>query len=177
MGNAVEPGHARDVRITSSGTRWILVAASILVFLVGIQLFVFTEMTDRFFAWTIGSPLTAAFLGAAYWASFALEFAASRRPVWAEARVAVPAVLVFTAVTFVISLVHIEQFHLFHPEFMTRLVTWIWLFIYGVVPPVMVILLYRQLRIPGAEPARERRLSAWYRVLLIVHAVLLIPTG
>lgn len=41
---------------TTAGTRWVLAVASVLVFLVGIQLFVLTEATDRFFAWTIGSP-------------------------------------------------------------------------------------------------------------------------
>jgi hypothetical protein len=35
------------------------------VLLAGLQLFVFATETDRFFAWTIASPLTAAFLGAA----------------------------------------------------------------------------------------------------------------
>src|SRR5664279_3021694 len=48
-----------SVRTTTSGTRWILLIASVLVFLVGIQLFVLTDMTDQFFAWTIQSPLTA----------------------------------------------------------------------------------------------------------------------
>ena len=111
---------APATRRSTPGTRWILLIASVLVFLVGIQLFVLTEMTDRFFAWTILSPLTAAFLGGAYWASFTMESFASRHRTWASARIAVPAVLVFTAVTLVVTLVHLEQFHLGHPSVMTR---------------------------------------------------------
>jgi hypothetical protein len=49
--------------------RWLLLTAAALVLLAGLQLFVFTERTDTYFAWTIINPLAAAFLGAAYWAS------------------------------------------------------------------------------------------------------------
>src|SRR5664279_3539681 len=119
------------VRQTTPGTRMILLIASVLVFLVGIQLFVLTEMTDRFFAWTILSPLTAAFLGGAYWASFTMEYFASRHRTWAHARIAVPAVLVFTTVTLVVTLVHLEQFHLGDDSLMTRFLTWAWLFVYA----------------------------------------------
>lgn len=101
-----------QVRRTTAGSRWILLVASVLVFLVGVQLFVMTEMTETFFAWTIQSPLTAAFLGAAYWASFTMEFFASRQRSWAFARIAVPAVLVFTTVTLVVSIIHLDRFHL-----------------------------------------------------------------
>jgi len=132
------------LRLSTSGTRAILLIASVLVFLVGVQLFVLTEMTDRFFAWTILSPLTAAFLGGAYWASFTMEYFASRHRTWAHARIAVPAVLVFTTVTLVVTLVHLEQFHLGDDSLMTRFLTWAWLFVYAVVPPVMIFLLFRQ---------------------------------
>lgn len=37
-----------------------------LLFIAGVQLFVFSEQTDYYFAWTIGLPLTAAFLSAGY---------------------------------------------------------------------------------------------------------------
>ena len=165
------------LRLSTSGTRAILLIASVLVFLVGVQLFVLTEMTDRFFAWTILSPLTAAFLGGAYWASFTMEYFASRHRTWAHARIAVPAVLVFTTVTLVVTLVHLEQFHLGDDSLMTRFLTWAWLFVYAVVPPVMIFLLFRQVRTGGADPQRASGLSGWFRWLLIVHAGMLIPLG
>ena len=165
------------LRPTTPGTRMILLIASVLVFLVGVQLFVLTEMTDTFFAWTIKSPLTAAFLGAAYWASCAMEFVASRRHTWVHARIAVPAVLVFTGVTLVISLIHIDLFHLDEPSLMTRFFTWSWLFVYAVVPPVMLVLLVRQVRAAGIDPPRRWRLPMWFRAVLGVHAAVLIPMG
>ena len=102
--------------------------------IVGIQLFILSEQTDRFFAWTIQNPLTAAFLGGAYWASFAMEFLAARRRVWAYARIAVPAVLIFTGMTLVVTLLHLGQFHLNSPDLITRGVAWAWLIVYAIVP-------------------------------------------
>ena len=51
------------------GLRVVLVAAAVLALIAGYQVFVLTEHTDRDFAWTIANPLTAAFMGAGYWAS------------------------------------------------------------------------------------------------------------
>ncbi len=162
---------------STAGTRRMLAVASVLVFLVGIQLFVLTEATDRFFAWTIGSPLTAAFLGAAYWASFAMEFTASRQRAWSHARIAVPAVLVFTAATFVITMIHLELFHLDDPRVMTRFLTWGWLVVYAVVPPLMLLILIRQVRSAGPDRPRRSPTPVWFRVLLSAHAVLMVPLG
>ena len=69
-------------RTLAPGMRRILNVAGTLVFLAGIQLFVLSTATDRFFAWTIGVPLTAAFLGVGYWASVALEWLAAREKTW-----------------------------------------------------------------------------------------------
>ena len=174
-----EMGHRSNdrLRLSSTAVRAILLIASVLVFLAGIQLFVLTEVTDRFFAWTIKAPLTAAFLGAAYWASFAMEFYASRQRIWAHARIAVPAVLVFTGITFLISLVHIDSLHLNEPSIVTRFLTWGWLVVYAVVPPLMIFGLFRQVRVSGVDPPGRRHLPGWFRALLIIHAALLLPVG
>jgi hypothetical protein len=166
-----------DVRPTTVGMRRMLLIASILVFIVGIQLFILTEYTDRFFAWTIEPPLTAAFLGAAYWASFAMEFLAARRRIWVHARIAVPAVLIFTGLTLVVTLLHLDRFHLSNPNLLTRGAAWAWLIVYVVVPPLMGVLLILQLRVPGVDPPRQSALPGWVRAILIVHAVIMIPLG
>lgn len=165
------------IRQTTLGMQRMLLAASILVFIVGIQLFILTEMTDRLFAWTIQNPLTAAFLGAAYWASFAMEFLASRKRVWAHARIAVPAVLIFTGLTLVVTLLHLGQFHLNDPNLITRGAAWAWLIVYAIVPPLMAVLLVLQLRAPGGDPPRQTSLPAWVRAILAIHAVIMIPLG
>jgi hypothetical protein len=91
-----------DAPLTPS-LRWLLVAAAVLVFLAGVQLFVFPLRTDRYFAWTIGSPMTASFLGASYWSAVALELGGSRARTWSGARIAIPAVGLFTAVTLIVT--------------------------------------------------------------------------
>ena len=62
--------------------RVILLVAAFLVFLAGLQLTVFPLRTADWFAWTIDVPMTAVFLGAAYWSSAVLELAGagSRSP-------------------------------------------------------------------------------------------------
>ena len=172
---ASEPPTVRQVL---PGMRWMLYIASGLVFLVGIQLFVFPERTDRYFAWTIQPPLTAAFLGAAYWASFLLELLAARQRAWAHARIALPAVLAFTALTLVVTLVHLDRFHLHRPNApSTILVTWVWIAVYATVPPAMSVLLVRQLRTRGGDPPRELPLTTWLRVVLAIQALVLVALG
>ena len=73
--------------------RRLLLVAAFLVFLAGLQLFVFPLRTADWFAWTIDVPMTAVFLGASYWSSAVLEVAGSRAAVWGHARLSVWTVL------------------------------------------------------------------------------------
>jgi mannose/fructose/N-acetylgalactosamine-specific phosphotransferase system component IIC len=165
-------------RPLTNAMRWMLPAASILVFLAGIQLFILTEYTDRYFAWTINSPLTAAALGGAYWASSIMELSASRQPSWARARIAVPAVLLFTTLTFVTTVLHLDNFHLGNGfAASTQLVTWLWILVYALVPVLMSILLVLQLRTVGVDEPRTNPLPPWLRVVLGLHAVVLLAFG
>src|SRR5215472_368531 len=80
--NSAAPGKPRPavaLRPLIPGMRRLLFTASVLVLLAGIQLFAFTGRTGHFFAWTIANPLSAAFLGAAYWAAVAIEALADRK--------------------------------------------------------------------------------------------------
>lgn len=160
-----------EARPLTAEMRRMLLTASVLVLAAGAQLFLLSEQTDRYFAWTVLPPLTAAFLGAAFWASFVLEFLASRERDWAHARVAVPAVLVFTTLTLVATLLHLDRFHLDSPF------GWVWIAIYVVVPPTMLFFLLRQLRAPGVDPPRAAPPPAWMRPLLALHAVVLFGLG
>jgi hypothetical protein len=152
-----------------------LYAAATLVFLAGVQLFVFPERTATYFAWTIQPPLTAAFLGASYWSSMVFEAVAARQRRWSDARIAVPTVFVFTVLTLVVTLVHLDRFHL-GPSFAlpTRAVTWAWIAIYSVVPVLMVALTILQRRAAGddAPPTSERE-PLWLAWLIGVHVVVL----
>jgi hypothetical protein len=173
-----EHGTAGALRPLVPGLRRLLFIASVLVLLAGLQLFVFTGRTDHFFAWTIANPLAAAFLGAAYWASVPLEALAGRQALWANARIAVPAVLVFTVLTLAATVTHLGQLHLgagFPAG--TQIVTVTWIAIYVLVPALLLILLAVQARTPGTDPPRSARLPGWLCVLLAVQAVVLLGLG
>ena len=166
------------VKDLQPGMRSLLLVAAVLVFLAGVQLFVFTERTERYFAWTITPPLTAAFLGAAYWSSVAFELLASRARLWANARIAVPAVFVFTTLTLVATLIHRDKFHFgADHELGTRAVTWAWLAVYTVVPVLMAVLWVRQHRAPGGDPPRDHPLPVWLTALVGTQAVVLLVLG
>jgi hypothetical protein len=160
-----------EARPLTAEMRRMLLAASVLVLAAGAQLFILSELTDRYFAWTVAPPLTAAFLGAAFWASFVLEYLASREPDWAHARVAVPAVLVFTTLMLIATLLHLDRFHL------DSAFGWVWIAVYVVVPPTMLVFLLRQLRAPGVDPPRGAALPAWLQSVLAAHAVFLLGLG
>ena len=158
--------------------RVLLYVAAVLVLLAGFQLFVFTDRTATFFAWTIAPPLAAAFLGAAYWASMAIEALAARQALWANARIAVPTVLVFTVLTLAATLNHLDKFHLGSQfEARTRIVTWAWIGVYALVPVLMLIILVVQARTPGPDPPRVAVLPGWLCWLLGAQAVGLFGLG
>jgi len=158
--------------------RRLLFTASVLVLLAGIQLFAFTGRTGHFFAWTIANPLSAAFLGAGYWAAVAIEALAARQRLWANARIAVPAVLVFTVLTLAATLTHLDQLHL-GARFpaATQIVTVAWIAIYLLVPALMLVLLAVQARTRGADPPRSAGLPAWLYLMLAAQTIILLGLG
>ena len=173
------------VRPLTALMRWLLYAASALVFLAGLQLTVFSEQTETYFAWTVSPPLTAAFLGAAYWAAVPVELIAARQRTWAQARVAVPAIWLFTTLTLVITLVHFDRFHFSSPVASAQGAAWFWLAIYAGVPVAMLVIGLLQLRVPGGDPPRGPRPPLWMRIAGLVQGggmvvfgagLLLVPT-
>lgn len=162
-------GTEEGPRPLSPWMRWLLYAASGLVFLAGFQLFVLTEQTQTYFAWTVLQPLTAASLGAAYWAAVPVEFLAARQGLWAKARVAVLGVWGFTALTLVVTLVHFDRFHFSSTDLAPRAAAWFWLAIYAGVPVAMLLAGVLQLRTPGTEPPREKPFPAWLRIFFVVE--------
>ena len=85
-------------------------------------------------------------LGAGYLAAAVLEVVADRQASWTRAQVAVPSVLVFTTLTLVVTLLHLDRFHLHAADLLTRSLTWAWLLVYAVVPPILTAVWWRQTR-------------------------------
>jgi len=170
------PGHDRGAPAVPA-MRWLLGLAAVLVFLAGVQLFVFPLDTDTRFAWTIGSPMTAVFLGASYWSAVGLELSGAVTRWWAVARVAVPAVFVFTTLTLVVTLVHLGNFHLGDEHAgVTRAVTWGWIAVYALVPLLMLLAWWWQHR-SGAQVPPPAGLPVPVRAVLAVLAVALVALG
>lgn len=164
--------------------RVLLYVAALLVFLAGLQLFLFPRHTATWFAWTIDPPMTAVFLGAAYWSSAVLEIGGARSITWQRARLSIWPVFVFTTLTLVVMLVHVDRFHLgpAHP-LTARLAAWGWLAIYVVVPVAMVLISVLQARAatpvtatPGGTRSRTD-LPAPVRHLLEALAAILLALG
>lgn len=158
--------------------RLLLWIAGFLVLLAGSTLFLLTEKTETFFAWTIDLPLTAAFLGAGYWASVAFEWLAARERAWVYARISIPSVFVFTVLTLIATLIHLELFHLgsSFPRG-TQAIAWAWIAIYVTVPIAMAWLWITQSRAPGHDPERAAPLPAIFRTMLVLHALVMLPLG
>jgi hypothetical protein len=173
-----EPREAVVIKPLVPGMRRLLYTAAVLVLLAGFQLYVLTGRTGTFFAWTIANPLAAAFLGAGYWASVSIEALSGRERAWANARIAVPAVFVFTVLTLVATLMNLGQFHL-GARFATgtRILTVGWFGIYILVPLLMLIVLAVQARAPGVDPPRSAGLPAWIYGVLAVQAIVLLGFG
>lgn len=166
-----------SVKETTRGIRIILYVASILVLSVGISLYLLSAQTETYFSWTINPPLTAAFLGAGYLASFLLEFLSARETIWARARTAVPAVWAFTTLTLIVTLLHLDRFHFNAPQFITVAGTWVWLVVYLSVPVAMGLLWIHQARQPGTEPPRIATLPVWLRTLLAGQGAIMLVLG
>jgi hypothetical protein len=115
--------------------------------------------------------LSATFLGGAYLSAAVMEFGAARERIWANARVAVPAVLIFTLLTLFVTLGNVDQYHFKASGLVQSVGTWAWLVVYVVVPPLLMVVLFAQLRRGGSDPGRLQPIHGALRVVLVVGGV------
>jgi hypothetical protein len=162
-----------DVR---AGTRWLLVAFALLTLLAVSQLLLLADVADRYWAWTIRTELTAAFLGAAYGAGFVLSVAALRQDDWSRIRVPLLTVTAFTWLTAVATVLHLHKFHLSTGGPFARVAAWIWLAVYIAVPLACLAVVFRQERRRRAEPVL-RPMPGWLAAALAVEGMALFGAG
>ena len=161
----------------TSSQRWLLYFASSLVLIMGLNLYFLAEQTETTFAWTIGVPLTAAFLGAGYLSSFLIEFMAARETLWVKSRIALPTAFTFTILTSITTLIHLDKFHLESTNPITVIVTWAWLLVYAIVPFIMGIVFIQQLRSDGTNPAPTAYLPRWFKVVIGIQGGVMLIIG
>ena len=168
---------ALTIRPLTPAMRWVFWIGCVFVLIAGFQLFVLSEHTLRFFAWTVNPPLTAAVMGAFYWTALVVAFLSLRQRDWTNARVGVPGVLLFLILSLSATLVHLDKFHLHDERLVTRLAAWFWLIIYILDPILVVLALWLQLRVPGRSSARTATLPAAYRAVLLTLGGALLGLG
>ena len=148
-----------------------------LLFIAGIQLFILSEQTETYFAWTFAAPISAAYMGAGYWAAMFHAYSGARARAWAYVRTSMPAALTATSLLTITTFLHLDKFHLNSPLFITRFVTWVWIIVYVVVPPILAIAWIIQKRLPGAHVRGQNPLPAWMRGGFALLAAFALITG
>ena len=174
---AGEQSEHAGVKQTTALMRWTLLITSVLPFLAGLSLFVGTNMTDEWSAWTIDSAITAAAIGGAYWGGFFIKFLSGLERIWARARVAVSAGLTFTVFNFIATIIHSDKFHTDSDRLTTQIVTYLWLVPYFAGISIGVAIIVHQLRAPGVDPPRVALLPGWLRVVLGLQAAVMAGVG
>ena len=148
-----------------------------LLFIAGIQLFILSEQTATYFAWTFALPLAAAFMGAGYWSAMFHAYSGVRAKGWEYVRSSMPAALTATTMLSVTTFLHLDKFHLDSPLFITRFVTWVWISVYVLVPPILTIAWIIQARLPGAKVKGQNPLPAWMRGGFALLALFALVSG
>jgi hypothetical protein len=162
---------SRPMRPTTPRLRLILQVFAVLALIAGALLFIGATRTDAWWSWTIRPPLTAATLGAFYWAAFVLVLSAARSETWAEARPAVYPVAVIAVLLLVVTLYHLDRFDL------DSLFGVFWVVIYALVPPLLAWALADQLRSPGDDARSGSELPAALRWALIIEGLAMLVAG
>jgi hypothetical protein len=148
-----------------------------LLFIAGVQLFLLSAQTETWFAWTFAAPISAAFMGAGYWAAMFHAYLGARSGAWSMVRTSLPAALTATGLLSITTFLHLDKFHLGSPLFVTRFVTWVWIVVYVVVPPVLAIAWIIQSRLPGAHVRGQNPLPGWIRAGFALLAAFALLSG
>jgi len=147
-----------------------------LLFIAGVQLYILSEQTDVYFAWTIAVPLTAAFLGAGYWAAMVVAY----RNWWETANLAARTTgltaLAATGILGIATFLHLDKFHLSSPVFLTRFVTWVWVIVY-VVTPFLFLWIWLAFGRSKDETVGAKPFPVWMRYGNFLQAGLTIPVS
>lgn len=152
--------------------RLTLGAFAALALVAGFLLLPLAEETDRFFSWTITPPLTAAFLGAAYWAAFVLIGWTARRRTWEDAVPTMVPVTTIAVLLLAATLVHLDKFDL------DSLFGWFWLIVYCLLPAALAVLVRRQLAVaPAPREVAFTPVPGVLRAVLAVQALAMLGAG
>lgn len=136
-------------------TRVVFTLDLIFSLVAGVVLIALASHTEDAFAWTIKLPVTAAFLGAGYGAAVAMLIPSYRETRWRPVRIVPVMGWTLTFVTAVVTLRHLDDFHLGSGTTTGRLAGWAWLVVYLSIPVLLAAVFVAQERAGGR---REREI-------------------
>lgn len=169
---------ANQIKELTTHLRLTLKVLAGLLVVLGTPLLLLADQTDRFAAWQIEPPAAAMALGAAYYGMATLAWFAAQQHSWARARIAVPPLLAFTALTPVMMLLHPQNFHLdMNLPSYTLALAWLWLATHLIMPLALGIFWVAQVSLPGQDPFPQLFLPEWARWLASVQALVLVSLG
>jgi hypothetical protein len=141
-----------------------------LALIAGALLFIGATETDDWFSWTIEPPLSAAAMGAFYWAAFALFLVGLSAREWAAARSIAYPVLAIALALLIVTLIHLERFD------MDSLFGVFWLCAYIVAPPLLILGIVSEER-RGAGALGGPELPPPLRAALLIEGALMLATS
>lgn len=157
--------------------QWMVVPFTLLAGLGALQLYIFPQDTDRFFAWTLKPQHSAMFMGAGFAAGVVLTVLSFRRQPWAITRTAAYTIFVYVTGMTIATFLHLDLMHLDSDIGTARVAAWVWTVVYTVIVPVLGILIYLQNKQPGADPVRSHPLPGNLRAALAAEGGLMVVVG
>ena len=154
-------------------TRAVFVAGVCLTVGTGIGLYLFPDRTADYWAWTIKSPLTAAFFGAGYLSAAVALGLAARAPSWERARIVAVAAFTLTSLALVATLLDLDTFA-FGEGGLTEAVAWVWLAVYVALPPAVLVAFILQERLVRETAEDPAALPASRLVCAVTGAVIVL---
>jgi hypothetical protein len=174
---SVEPAERVTPGGVLRGTRWLLMAFAVLTLLAVNQLFILADVADRYWAWTIHTEQSAAFVGAGYGAGLVLSLLSLRMTRWSRIRIPIVTVTAFTVLTTVSTFVHMHRLHLESGGLVAEMAAWVWLAVYLVVPVACVVVVARQEFDRGPAEPVIRPMPRWLARVLAGEGLVLCLAG
>lgn len=168
------------VRRALPATHAVMAVFAVLSTIGVISLFVFSDRTEEWFAWTIVPPATACFFGACFGSTLVIEVLSVRQRAWAPIRVDALVVFVFAALTLAATLMHLDKFHLTADRAATpqaQAAAWLWLIVYVTAPIALPVLMLLQERAPGVDPPDRHPLPGALRTALGLESAVMLVVG
>lgn len=139
-------------------------AVGLLAVWVGMWGYFIPEHVNEAIPWLV-PPLHARFLGAMYFSGAAFMIGCLRARRWAQVRIVVPMIAIWTGMLFVTSLFYLDQFDF------TKFQAWFWFGIYFVYPAIAIWLTWQQ-RSVDLTPIGVAT-PKWARVYLLIQGSLI----